>query len=88
MAISGDIGESHDVCHYLRKIEEIIEKPIYFVLGNHDFYRGSIAQVRRMLTGLSEDSKYLNYLTINGRRGIDAENRYCRPRWLVRWAAG
>ena len=63
VAISGDIAESRDVCHYLRTIEEVVQKPIYFVLGNHDFYRGSIPQVRRMVAGLASESKHLNYLT-------------------------
>ena len=63
VAISGDIAESRDVCHYLRSIEEIVQKPIYFVLGNHDFYRGSIPQVRRMVTGLASESRNLKYLT-------------------------
>ena len=63
IAISGDIAESHDVCHYLRRIEELVQKPIYFVLGNHDFYRGSIPQVRRMVAGFAKESKHLNYLT-------------------------
>ena len=63
VAISGDIAESRDVFHYLRTIEEIVQKPTYFVLGNHDFYRGSIPQVRRMVTGLVSESKYLKYLT-------------------------
>ena len=63
VAISGDIAESRDVCHYLRTIEEIVQKPIYFVLGNHDFYRGSIPQVRRMVAGLASESEYLKYLT-------------------------
>jgi 3',5'-cyclic-AMP phosphodiesterase len=63
VAISGDIAESQDVCHYLRRIEEIIQKPIYFVLGNHDFYRGSITQVRRMVADVASESSYLKYLT-------------------------
>ena len=63
VAVSGDIAESRDVCHYLRSIEEIVQKPIYFVLGNHDFYRGSIPQVRRMVAGLVNGSEYLKYLT-------------------------
>ncbi len=63
VAITGDIAESLDVCHYLRTIEEIVQKPIYFVLGNHDFYRGSIPQVRRMVAGLASESEYLKYLT-------------------------
>ena len=66
LAISGDIGESHNVCHYLRTIEEIVEKPIYFVLGNHDFYRGSIPQVRRIVSGLANESRHLKYLTAMG----------------------
>ena len=41
VVISGDIAESHDVEGYLTEMEEIVQKPIYFVLGNHDFYRGS-----------------------------------------------
>ena len=66
VAISGDIAESHNVCHYLRQVEETVQKPIYFVLGNHDFYRGSISQVRRVVSGLASESKHLKYLTAMG----------------------
>ena len=66
VAISGDIAESHDVYHYLRRIEEIVGKPIFFVLGNHDFYRGSIFQVRRLAAEVAEESKYLKYVTAMG----------------------
>ncbi|QEH36583.1 Calcineurin-like phosphoesterase superfamily domain protein [Aquisphaera giovannonii] len=43
-AITGDIGEAHDVAEHLRAFAEL--GPAYFVLGNHDFYRGSIGSVR------------------------------------------
>jgi 3',5'-cyclic-AMP phosphodiesterase len=66
VAISGDIAESHNVCHYLRRIDEIVRKPIYFVLGNHDFYRGSISQVRRLVGGLADELEHLNYLSAMG----------------------
>jgi predicted MPP superfamily phosphohydrolase len=46
VALSGDIGESHNVSQYLREMDEVNQKPVYFVLGNHDFYKGSIAQTR------------------------------------------
>jgi len=36
--ISGDIGESHTIEALLGEMEATIQKPIYFVLGNHDFY--------------------------------------------------
>ncbi len=66
VAISGDIAESQHVYNYLRKIEEIVQKPIYFVLGNHDFYQGSIPQVRRLATEVADESKHLKYLTAMG----------------------
>ncbi len=66
VAVSGDIGESHNVVKYLQEMEEIVQKPIYFVLGNHDFYRGSIAKTRVEVAELAKESKYLNYLTATG----------------------
>jgi len=66
VAISGDIGESHDVAAYLREIDEFIEKPVYFVLGNHDFYRGSISKTRLMVAEVAQESRHLTYLTASG----------------------
>ena len=40
--ISGDIGEARSLEHYLRLLESSLQRPLYFVLGNHDFYGGSI----------------------------------------------
>ncbi len=44
--VGGDIGESHDVVKYLVALRAGVGRPLYFVLGNHDFYRGTIAGVR------------------------------------------
>src|SRR5512136_943017 len=66
VAISGDIAESHDIVGYLRRIDEICGKPVYFVLGNHDFYRGSIFQVRRRVADAAKQSRCLKYLTALG----------------------
>lgn len=62
--ISGDIGESHDVTAYLLQLERVLQRPIYFVLGNHDFYGGSIAATRNAVTELARQSQHLVYLTI------------------------
>ena len=62
-AISGDIGESTKIIGYLKEMEEIVRKPIYFVLGNHDFYRGSIGETRAEVARLTEQSEFLVYLT-------------------------
>ena len=51
-AITGDIGEADDVAIHLHTIAERVPKPVYFVLGNHDFYRGSIAGVREKIRAL------------------------------------
>lgn len=61
--ISGDIAESHDVVGYLLLMDEALELPIYFVLGNHDFYFGSIASVRQQVGELCEQQPNLCYLT-------------------------
>lgn len=66
VAISGDIAESHVVERYLREMEEVLQRPILFVLGNHDFYRGSIVRTREAVSKLAAESEYLIYLTASG----------------------
>jgi len=66
LLISGDIGEAKTVRGYLRQIEERIGVPTYFVLGNHDFYFGSIALVRREVSELCGELPRLRYLSNQG----------------------
>jgi predicted phosphodiesterase len=47
--IAGDIGEADSLETYLASIEQACKVPVYFVLGNHDYYRGSIRHVRKKL---------------------------------------
>jgi 3',5'-cyclic AMP phosphodiesterase CpdA len=61
--ITGDIAESPDLIGSLQELEEAIQKPIYFVLGNHDFYQGSIAEIRSAVTKFAKQSKFLTYMT-------------------------
>jgi 3',5'-cyclic AMP phosphodiesterase CpdA len=65
-AVTGDIGESPGIIGRLEEMEEILRKPIYFVLGNHDFYRGSIGKTRVEVARYAEQSEYLIYLTATG----------------------
>src|SRR5205814_6880233 len=46
----------------LRLLEWSCECPVYFVLGNHDFYRGSIGQVRARVAELARASPWLRWL--------------------------
>ena len=50
--LSGDIAEAPDVALYLATLVQVLGRPTYFVLGNHDFYRGSIAGVRQQVEAL------------------------------------
>lgn len=62
LLIGGDIGEANDVKDYLQILEDLLKMPVYFILGNHDFYGGSIAGVRKSVSKLAKQSQWLNWL--------------------------
>lgn len=64
--ITGDIGEAPQVSFYLKRLENKLQKPIYFVLGNHDFYGGSIAGVRGTVGKQAGESRLLSWLNEAG----------------------
>ena len=66
VAVSGDITESHQLSKHLGEMGQFVQKPVYFVLGNHDFYGSSVAQTRPMTADIARHSQYLNYLTAMG----------------------
>ncbi len=61
--LTGDVAEGPDIVSHLRAMAREISAPIYFVLGNHDFYRDSIVEVRRRMSRLCEETPSLVYLT-------------------------
>jgi Icc protein len=61
--IGGDIAEAHDIVRYLERLDAGLDQPIYFVLGNHDYYRGSIPRVRREIDQLCARQPRLRYLS-------------------------
>lgn len=62
LLIGGDIGEAPTFAAYLEDLASALELPIYFVLGNHDYYKGSIAAVRETARSLSQQSELLTWL--------------------------
>jgi len=66
LLLTGDIAEAPTVEGYLRVLGERLRRPIYFVLGNHDFYRGSIAEVRGRMAALTRSSDWLRWLAAAG----------------------
>lgn len=63
IVLTGDIGEADDVVEYLTMLADTVACPIYFVLGNHDFYFGSLANVRERVRELCAKLPQLRYLT-------------------------
>ena len=66
MLITGDIGEADSLEDYLIRIAEYLAVPIYFVLGNHDYYRSSIENVRANIRRLDTAHAQLNWLPEHG----------------------
>jgi Icc protein len=64
--IGGDIAEATDVAYYLAMIDNELRRPVYFVLGNHDFYFGAIQEVRDEVEALCAKRSNLIYLTTAG----------------------
>ena len=63
--VGGDMGQSHNFDLYLAEMADAFSCPVYFVLGNHDFYGSSIAAVRARAAALANGSK-LGWLTRAG----------------------
>ncbi len=61
--IGGDVGEAETLATYLAQFDSRLKRPIYFVLGNHDFYKGSIPVVREAIRQLCREHPDLHYLT-------------------------
>lgn len=63
--ITGDIDE-RNLTETLRQMSNRIRVPIYFILGNHDYYRKTIANVRASIEQISKQSRYLRWLPAVG----------------------
>lgn len=60
LILTGDIAESDSVVKHLIDIHNQIKVPIYFVLGNHDFYKSDVATVTEdLLVNLPPDIHWL-----------------------------
>lgn len=59
--ITGDIAESHNIATILEEMQQHIEKNIYFVAGNHDYYGSSLKKMRKQFLSY----KFAQYLPNN-----------------------
>lgn len=63
VVISGDISEAPILLEHLTLLVLQYQKPTYFVLGNHDFYRSSIKKTRDRVKTLKNTLPWAHYLT-------------------------
>ena len=66
LLIGGDIGTATSISSYLIMLENELSCPIYFVLGNHDYYHASIKEVRQEMEENCKQSDHLNWLPLTG----------------------
>jgi len=57
VVVTGDIALATTIVGLLRRMGRAVDMPVWFVLGNHDFYGGSIPAVRAAVTELSREGQ-------------------------------
>jgi len=60
--VTGDIAEAHTFANCLIEWVDICQRPIYFVLGNHDYYSSNFKTVHQLTRKLHEQYELLNWL--------------------------
>ena len=63
VVISGDISLSESIVSHIRLLDDVLQRPVYFVLGNHDFYGGNFLDVTDSVAAACSDRPNLNFLT-------------------------
>lgn len=62
--LTGDISVAPNLVYHLSAFERVVQRPTYFVLGNHDYYGGDFEAVRKEMRELSNMSQSLKYLPL------------------------
>jgi Icc protein len=68
--LTGDLSSARRLIFHLSVIEKVAQRPIYFVLGNHDYYGADTAQVRKAMLELTSASQFLRYMPTMGSFGL------------------
>jgi predicted phosphohydrolase len=63
LVVSGDVSSGREIEEHLCELHDSVPCPELFVLGNHDFYGRSIAEVRESVRALSPRLPHLTWLT-------------------------
>ena len=61
--ITGDISDARRLPDHLKELAQTFEtRPVYFVLGNHDFFGSSFADVDRAVSAVCEEQRNMRHL--------------------------
>jgi 3',5'-cyclic AMP phosphodiesterase CpdA len=62
LLLSGDLSDGRQLPGHLRMIEDQISRPVYFVLGNHDYYHSSFEKVHVKLRPYCQPERRVRFL--------------------------
>jgi len=71
--ITGDIAEAPSISDILEEMSNHIKRPIYFVLGNHDYYQGQISEVQQEMIALTQSEKHLFWMPSSGPQVLEKD---------------
>jgi 3',5'-cyclic AMP phosphodiesterase CpdA len=59
VVVTGDIGEAHSFSGLMERFASTVGAPVYFVLGNHDAYGGSVSGSKKAASRVGKGAHYL-----------------------------
>ncbi len=62
LVLTGDIAEADSIADRLTRLARRLQRPIWFVLGNHDHYGGSVERVQALIRKLVAEEEHLHWL--------------------------
>ena len=62
LLLAGDLSNGRQLLRHLRMIEDQISRPVYFVLGNHDYYHSSFEKVHLKMRPYCQPESRLRFL--------------------------
>src|SRR5262245_32010678 len=74
LVISGDIADGEKAFGFLRDFNDSFNFPVFFVLGNHDFYFDSFVGVKAKTRALVSECKNLRWLSEEGLVVLNEKN--------------
>jgi len=66
LCLTGDLSDAPSIQGHLEWLAKELQIPIYFILGNHDYYYGNLTLVRQAMRKLSKESPWLQWMPATG----------------------